>query len=73
MAARSRERTQLERPVKRARMSGGLLTLVETVGLKPCSSRFKTETLRTAVPSPGLRPREQRVPDALRATVRSDR
>ena len=54
-------------------MSGGLLALVETVGVEPVSSRFKTEALRTAVPGPGFRPRQQRIPDPLRAAVRSDR
>ena len=53
-------------------MSGGLLALVETVGFEPGSSRFKTEALRTAVPGPGFRPRQKRMPDALRAAVGSD-
>jgi hypothetical protein len=54
-------------------VSGRLLALVETVGIEPGSARFKTEALRTAVPGPVLRPRKQRMTDALRAAVRSDR
>ncbi|MDF2746919.1 MAG: hypothetical protein K0S98_1204 [Propionibacteriaceae bacterium] len=59
--------------MKRARVSCGLLALVETVGVEPVRSRFKAEALRAAVPGPGFRPRQQRMPDPLRAAVRSDR
>jgi hypothetical protein len=59
--------------VKRPRVSGGLLALVETVGVEPVRSRFKTEALHTAVPGPAFRPRQQCTSDAPRAAVRSDR